>query len=754
MADTAATRRYHILFATASALLVLLIGTCVLILEWEPVTNLAALILLGLSVILTLGLWLTAKRILAEAHPPSMRHSRAAEPLLEQHRRQVTLSRNFKNLLPTTDSAQRLITIFSTSDNGQTFSVHSNQAHKLKTSTPCRPPDTAPSDGESPLSAFLAKVWRTGTPVMIQYTYGDCSFPAYVCRLNPHEIGVIHTDEQSCRLPLYEQIFDTSMEGIVLITKDGHIATVNPAFLEITEYTAENIVGQHIGTFRSHTHDELFYENMIQAVLTTGKWSGEIWGETTEGKELVQQVSISAIVNSDGEVTHYTAVFHDITDLKKKEALITHQAYHDALTSLPNRLLLTDRMRLALSRAERRGLKVAIIFIDLDNFKTINDSLGHTAGDVLLQKVAERVKRLLRGEDTISRLGGDEFVIMMEDVHDPREAVRLARRVLDSLTVPFVIKKQTIFITTSIGITYFPNDGRDPDTLIKNADLAMYKAKESGKNSYWLYTPEMNSRVVKRLSLENELRTALERDEFFVRYQPKHDTFSLATTGVEALVRWQNRKSGIVSPLDFIPIAEETGLIIPIGELVLEKACITARQQLENGHGNLQIAVNLSPKQFQQRKLTQTIEGILARTGVLPQCLELEITESMLITDIDATVRKLEELTEMGITFAIDDFGTGYSSLNYLRRLPIHTLKIDRSFISEIHTDPSAADLVGTMIILARNFGKKVVAEGVETKEQFHFLLANRCDQIQGFYFSEPLTPDELERYLSKDIEK
>lgn len=721
-----------------------------------PLRRAVVPLFLGSATLLAVGLALLSL-LRPPEHPPKpdMPDKPEAVPTesdMEQHRR-TTIAETTENpfLSSLKLGTNRVITVFTTNDGGATFFSPDapETAHLLCASSSM---DSAPSGAALDLEARIREVWENGLPLMTSFTTDTGTHPAYLFRLSTGDVGVIHSDNATCRLPLYEKIFESTLEGIALINRDGTIAAVNPAFTSITGYSAQEILGQLVTNFRCRLHDDAFYRDLFNSIRIHGRWAGELWAQRKDGEEFAQQMSITAISNDSGETTHYTAVFHDITDIKHKEALITHQAYHDALTGLPNRQLLTDRMQLALSRAKRHRLLLAVIFIDLDNFKTINDSLGHSTGDLLLQAVARRVKTILRNEDTFSRLGGDEFVIMQEDLQDSRQAVLLAARVLKELETPFQIQDRRLFITSSIGISFFPNDGATPDTLIKNADLAMYKAKEMGRNNYCLFTPEMNTRVVRRLSLEGSLRTALERDEFFVLYQPKHDTMSLAVTGAEALVRWNRSSEGIVSPGEFIPLAEETGLIVPLGDYVLETACASAQAIVEAGHAPFQLSVNLSPKQFQQHGIAQKIDSILSRTGFPAHCLELEITESMLISDLDTVIKKLSEITEMGIRLAIDDFGTGYSSLNYLRRLPIQCLKIDQSFVREITKDSSAADLVGTMILLARNFNKRIIAEGVETKEQYNFLLANRCDEIQGFYFSHPLRQHELATYFLRDI--
>lgn len=437
-----------------------------------------------------------------------------------------------------------------------------------------------------------------------------------------------------------------------------------------------------------------------------------------------------------------------IQEKKKAEELIKYQNYHDNLTSLPNRLLFRDRLDLALAQAKHNQQMFAIFSLDLDRFKLVNDILGHQMGDRLLQGVAKRLAKCIHGGNTVARMGGDEFAILLADISEVEEVGRVGEVVLETLKSSFNLNGSEIYVTTSIGITLYPSDGEDAETLLKNSEVAMYRAKERGGSNYQFYTPSMNAKILERVALENSLRHALELEEFCLYYQPQIDINSGKIIGVEALVRWQNPKIGLISPAKFIPLAEETGLIIPLGEYVLRSACIQSRVWQKIGLPPLKMAVNLSIRQFQQENLVEMIAGVLSETGLDPQWLELEITESVAMKDVDFTINILRELRDMGIQIAIDDFGTGYSSLNYLKNFPINTLKIDKSFVRDITINSNDAAIAATIIVLAHNLNLSVTAEGVETQEQLQYLKEQKCDKMQGYLFSRPLPCEEIEKIL------
>lgn len=434
---------------------------------------------------------------------------------------------------------------------------------------------------------------------------------------------------------------------------------------------------------------------------------------------------------------------------KRSEQHIHQLANYDRLTKLPNRDLCQDRLRQSIAQASRQNTLVAVLFFDLDRFKVINETLGHGLGDQLLQHVAQRMKSSLRETDTVGRLGGDEFVVILTGLTDTSDAARVAQNILNTLVRPITLNDHEVFVTTSIGISLYPNDATDVEALIQNADAAMYRAKEQGRNHYQFYTLDMNAKALERLNLENDLRHALERDEFLLHYQPLLDLSSHQIVGFEALLRWDHTDHGFISPVDFIPIAEETGLIMPIGEWVLDAACRQAKLWQDQGFGNANIAVNLSNRQFAQENMLETVTKALDGAGLGPEHLELEITESCVMENPDEAIVVLRQLNDMGIRISIDDFGTGYSSLSYLKRFPLDTLKIDRSFVNDITDDQDGAAIVEAILAMAHSLRLKVVAEGVETREQMAFLEAHNCDIIQGYLLSKPLSPaDATEKFL------
>jgi diguanylate cyclase (GGDEF)-like protein len=429
-------------------------------------------------------------------------------------------------------------------------------------------------------------------------------------------------------------------------------------------------------------------------------------------------------------------------------ALMEHQAFHDALTGLPNRQLFIDRLQLALVQAHREKTGVAVLVLDLDRFKVINESLGHSRGETMLRSVAQRLQTAVREGDTVARLGGDEFILLLPKVRQPADAARIAHKLVEGVRSPFHLDGEELFITTSVGVSLYPEDGTDAETLMKHCDVAMYRAKEVGRNNFQLYTAAMNPKARERLALESSLHKALARNELVVHYQPLVDMNSGLVHGSEALLRWRHPERGLLYPRDFMDLAELTGLITPIGAWVLETACVQTRAWQERGHPELLIAVNLSARQFQQPDLADQVRRALGRSGLNGRYLELEITESLAMNKAEATINTLRELKELGVRISIDDFGTGYSSLGYLKRFPIDTLKIDQSFVRDIHADPGDAAIATTVIAMARSLGLRVVAEGVEREEQFSFLQAQHCDQVQGFLFSRPVAAEEFEALL------
>ncbi len=543
--------------------------------------------------------------------------------------------------------------------------------------------------------------------------------------------------EYEAKLRLLASVFESTVEGIVITDLEGIIEEVNPGFTAITGYSAPEAIGKNPSILKSNHHDAEFYREMWKAITQTGHWSGEIWNRRKNGESYPERLSINAVTDYKGDISHYISVFYDISDVKRGEEQLQHQAYHDALTGLPNRLLYTDRLATSISRARRHDIQVAVLVLDLDNFKNINDSLGHNIGDQFLQEVAKLLSNTLREEDTVARIGGDEFAILLLSQECQWDACEVSKRIMNIFANPVHVDKHELFASFSIGISISPTDGTDAETLMKNSELAMYRAKAQGKNTYHLYTESMNQHVNRRLELENNLRRALEREEFEVYYQPKVDIAHGAIVGCEALIRW-NRDGDLISPAEFIPLAEETGLIVEIGQWVLRSACQDAQVWRNQGYP-LRVAVNLSPRQFHQKQLIPMILSVLEETGFPPAFLELEITEGIVMDDVQEAIQTLNTLREKGIHFAIDDFGTGYSSLQYLSQLPLDTLKIDRAFIKDLPGNKEDSAITLATLSMAHSLGLSVVAEGVETQQQLDLLRQASCEQYQGYFFSRPL---------------
>jgi diguanylate cyclase (GGDEF)-like protein/PAS domain S-box-containing protein len=471
-----------------------------------------------------------------------------------------------------------------------------------------------------------------------------------------------------------------------------------------------------------------------------------------DGFEVPIEDSVAPIHDRDGNASGAVIVFHDVSAARALALETAHLAEHDFLTELPNRMLLNDRINQAIAAAPRHMKSVAVLFIDLDGFKHINDSLGHSIGDKLLQSISKRLVNCVRGSDTVSRQGGDEFVVLLSEVDHPKDVTIMARRFLQAIAEPHSVNPHDLHVTASIGVSVYPEDGPDAETLIKNADTAMYQAKDDGRQGYQFFKPAMNVRAVERQSIEVSLRRALERNEFVLHYQPKIDLITGQITGAEALIRWTHPVRGSVPPAQFIPIAEDCGLIIPIGNWVLHEACKQARAWQNQGLPHLGMAVNISAMEFRGEKLLDRVFGILAATGLEPKYLELELTESVLMKHAESTATILKQLRAGGVRLAVDDFGTGYSSLSYLRRFPIDALKIDQSFVRQITTSPAETTIVTAVISMGRSLNMRVIAEGVETQEELTFLQEHHCDEAQGYYFSRPVLPAQFARLLEAGI--
>ena len=493
--------------------------------------------------------------------------------------------------------------------------------------------------------------------------------------------------------------------------------------------------------------DIIFTEGLPTATRD-GVWSGECALLSSTGQEIPVSAVIVGHKNSEGAIEFYSTIMRDISERQRYESQLTHLATHDALTGLPNRALYTDRLEVAIIEAERHDRLIAAMYLNLDRFKTINDTLGHEVGNTLLKDVAIRLKESLRDDDTLARPGGDEFALVLTDIAHLDDVGRVTQKILNSFKAPFRVSEHEMFVTASIGISVYPFDDRTPTGLLKNAAIALTRSKDLGGNAYQFYTAAMNATALQRLALDSALHHALERKEFLLYYQPQVDLASGEICGMEALLRWQHPDLGMISPLEFIPLAEETGLIVPIGEWVLRTACAQNKTWQDAGLRALPMAVNLSGRQFTQHALVQTVTQVLQETGLPPHWLELEITESTLILDVQDSIATLNELTELGINISIDDFGTGYSSLSYLKRFPITSIKIDQSFVRDIHTDPDDAAIVSAIIAMAQGLNMKTIAEGVETLDQLVFLRSRDCNAIQGYYFSKPVPPGDFVELL------
>ncbi|MGD9774017.1 bifunctional diguanylate cyclase/phosphodiesterase [Diaphorobacter sp.] len=542
-----------------------------------------------------------------------------------------------------------------------------------------------------------------------------------------------------------------SQEGIFVTDVTGKILRVNGSFTHITGYSADEVIGQTPALLKSGRHGPDFYGAMRSALEATGQWSGEIWNRRKDGTIFPEWLTVTAVKNDAGEVTHYVSTLTDITLRKAAEEEIRHLAFYDPLTRLPNRRLLLDRLRHALLTCRRTQHRGALMFIDLDNFKLVNDSMGHDRGDLLLQEMGRRLVATVRQGDTVARLGGDEFVVVLEDLNPEdtvaaRQAETVAEKMLQSLASALMLDDQEIQISCSIGVVLFNGDSTRPEDLMKHADLAMYQAKESGRNAVRFFDPEMHAAVVKRMALEQDLRTAMQDGQLRLFYQPQVNEQG-QVIGAESLARWLHPERGMISPGEFIPLAEECGLILPLGQWVLHTACEQlARWAREPGREHLTLAVNVSGRQLHQKDFVTQVLQTLAHTGAPAHRLKLELTESMLLEHPEDAISKMKALKEHGVGFSLDDFGTGYSSLALLRQLPLGQLKIDQSFVHNLVTDPRAAAIVRTIVTLADNLDMGVIAEGVETHEQREHLARGGCHSFQGYLFGRPVPMEEWMR--------
>lgn len=551
------------------------------------------------------------------------------------------------------------------------------------------------------------------------------------------------------RLRLLATAFESTRDGVVITDPKARILAVNRAYSDITGYDEAEILGQNPRILQSGRHDRAFYQTLWTSVRNAGYWQGELWNRRKNGEIYPQWLTISAVRDGRGEATHYVGVLTDISQIKSAEERLDRLAHRDPLTDLPNRLLAQSRLTHALEQAQRHGRRVGVLFVDLDRFKTVNESLGHSAGDELLRAIARRLRAGLGAENTLARLGGDEFLVVVEDPQRPEEVAAVAQTIFDLLADPVVLSSHPeIYINASIGLSLYPDDGRTVTELIQHADAAVSQAKAQGRNTYRFYTEALTRAAHERLELENKLRRALERDELVLHYQPLVSVASGRIVGCEALVRWRPPGEALVPPARFIPLAEETGLIEPLGNWVLRTACAQAKAWLDAGLPLL-LAVNLSARQFQRQDIPQQVRTALADTGLPAQHLELEITESTLMEQGGQALDVLMALKRLGVRLAIDDFGTGYSSLAYLKRFPIDKLKIDQSFVRDIPNDSGDMEIAAAIIAMARSLRLAVLAEGVETREQLDFLRGQGCDAYQGFLFGHPVPGDAFATLLA-----
>lgn len=544
----------------------------------------------------------------------------------------------------------------------------------------------------------------------------------------------------------YKSLFENNPNAIYSVDRQGRFTELNPAVERISGYAPEELLNRD--------HAEILVPEYVDISLS--HLHNAIAGQREESEASIihkagHRVELSVItmpIVVDGEIDGMFCIAEDITERKQVERMINRMAFTDCLTDLPNRRLFKQRLMESVEESQANDQKLAVLFIDLDRFKIINDSLGHAFGDHVLQAVGERLHGCVREQDTLSRMGGDEFTLLLPNLSSPDDAVLMSERILKMVREPLVVDGTEVHITASIGIALFPENGQDADTLMKNADIAMYRIKEHGKNNFQFYSDVMNEDAMRSLKLERELRKAIEREEFVLHYQPQVNVATGLITGMEALIRWEHPERGLLSPIHFIPLAEETGLIVPIGEWVLRKACQDGHRWLSGGLYPMRMAVNLSLIQFQETHLVETIQGILAETGLDPKYLELEITESIAMNNVEQVVAKLEQLVELGVQISIDDFGTGFSSLSYLKKFPIHKLKIDRSFITDITRDPDDASIVSAIIAMANSLKLDLIVEGVETEAQQSYLHRLGCFEMQGYLFSRPLPASMLEQLL------
>ncbi len=555
-------------------------------------------------------------------------------------------------------------------------------------------------------------------------------------------------ERENARLRLFRAVFDRASEGMVVTDPDNRIVAVNAAFTRITGYSADEAIGRDPNLLRSGRQDAAFYAEMWEALRRDGRWEGEVWNRRKSGEIYREWLSIATDLAAGGTVQHYLGIFRDITEIRETAEKLWQRTNIDPLTELPNRALLVDRLLQSLILADREGTRVALLFIGLDGFRHVNDTLGHTIGDKVLHEAARRLEQRLRPGDTLARFGGDEFTAVLAGIRSVDEVARVIRTLLEALNEPFLVEAHRVLLSCSIGACLWPGDGDDVETLMRNATSAMRAAKAAGRNTFRFFTPTMDARAQARARLAEELSDALQNDEFHLVYQPIIDVASGRVAGAEALLRWHNRYIGAIAPDQFVSLAEEMGLILPIGDWLLEAACREAVGWQDLDAGPVRLAVNVSARQVGQGDIAASLWRALSATGLDPSLVTIEITESLLLGSGEEVLAQLRKVRALGARIAVDDFGTGYASLSYLKHFPVDVLKIDRSFVSDAHSNPEDARLIEAIIALGHSLGMKVVGEGVETLDQQAFLMERGCDYIQGYRFSPPLAPERLREYV------
>lgn len=550
--------------------------------------------------------------------------------------------------------------------------------------------------------------------------------------------------EREQHLRKLSRAIEQSPSMLMITDIEGHIEYVNPAFCQVTGYAAEEVIGQPSSMLSSNNHQNDFYRELWETIRQGKDWRGEFFNRRKDGDCYWERAAISPVKDGDGQITHFLKVSEDVTARKSADETIYSLTYYDSLTGLPNQILFRDRLGQALAGAQRSGEKVAVAVVDIDQFQRINNAFAHGFGDKVLKECARRLSDNLRREDTVARFWGDSFLLALPHLRGEQDAARIACKILAAFIPPFDVDHREIFLTVSMGLALFPHDGTAVDILLKNAETALGRSKESGPNSFQLYAPNMNVRVSENLMLQGDLRRALERREFVLYYQPQLDTASRQVIGAEALVRWQHPVHGLLTPDSFIGIAEETNLICPLGDWVIEEGCRQLRVWQDAGLKDFKLSINLSPRQFHTAEFLETIERCVVQYALDPACLVFEITETLIMKNTEEAARTLGRMKELGYAIALDDFGTGYSSLSYLQKFSFDVIKIDKSFVMDSEINPQNAAICRTIIAMAQSLGLQVLAEGVEKLEHDLFLRENGCNMMQGYFFSRPIPAAEF----------